>query len=79
VDSLSKILLKQAGFDVDENNTVLVDENPCTLQAELLIQLTLAWCLEKNRRYLFSHQSSQQILKDFEIEPDPQLDKPSKL
>lgn len=79
MDSLSKILAKQAGFDITEDGTVLVDGNPCTLEVALLIQLTVGWCLEKNRRFLFSHQATHQLKKDFEIETDPELDQPSKL
>jgi hypothetical protein len=79
VDSLSNILTKQAGFSIDEHGNVTLGEQWCTLEAQLLIQLTVGWCLEKNRRHLFSYQASQQILKDFEIEPDPQLDQRHKL
>ena len=64
---LSNILIKQAGY---------LEPTP---EAQLLVELTLSWCLEKNRRYLFTHQVSQQLIKDFEIEPDPQLDQLSKL
>lgn len=78
MDSLSKILIKQAGFSIN-GDTILAGDQPCNLQAVLLIQLTVGWCLEKNRRHLFSYQASNQIKKDFEIETDPQLDKPSKL
>ena len=79
MDSLSEILTKQAGFHIDQHGNVTLGDTWCTLEVQLLIQLVAGWCLEKNRRYLFSHQSSREICKDFEIESDPQLDQPSKL
>lgn len=79
MDSLSKILAKQAGFNIDEHGNVHKGEQWCTLEVQLLIQLVAGWCLEKNRRYLFSHQATKEIIKDFEIETDPQLDQPRKL
>jgi hypothetical protein len=79
VDSLSNILTKQAGFHIDEHSNVTLREEWCTLETQLLIQLVVGWCLEKNRRYLFSHQASNEIKKDFEIEPDPKLDQSRKL
>ena len=80
MDSLSEILTKQAGFAIDEQGNVTLEDTWCTLEVQLLIQLVASWCLEKNKRYLFSHQASQEIVKDFEIEqPDPKLDQPRKL
>jgi hypothetical protein len=80
VDSLSEILTKQAGFQLDEHGNVTLGDTWCTLEVQLLIQLVAAWCLEKNRRYLFAYQASNEIIKDFEIEqPDPKLDQPRKL
>ena len=80
MDSLSQILTKQAGFHIDEHTNVTLNEQWCTLETQLLIKLVVGWCLEKNRRYLFSHQATKEILKDFEIEqPDPKLDQPRKL
>jgi len=80
VDSLSEILTKQAGFHIDEHGNVTLGDTWCTLEVQLLIQLVASWCLEKNRRYLFAYQASQEIIKDFEIEqPDPKLDQPRKL
>ena len=80
VDSLSQILVKQAGFEIDPLGNVTLDKQWCTLEIQLLIQLVVVWCLEKNRRYLFAHQATNEILKDFEIEqPDPKLDNPRKL
>ena len=80
MDSLSKILIKQAGFTINEQGEILAGTTPCNLEAVLLIQLTVGWCLEKNRRYLFSHQASKEIKKDFGIEQsDPQQDQPRKL
>ena len=67
MDSLSNILTKQAGFDIDEHGNVTLGEQWCTLETQLLIQLVVGWCLEKNRRHLFAYQASQQILKDFEL------------
>jgi hypothetical protein len=68
LDELSEILVKQAGFKLDADGNVVVGDAWCTLETKLLIQLVVAWCLEKNRRYLFSHQASQQIVKDFKLE-----------
>lgn len=79
MDSLSKILAKQAGFEIDEHDNITLGDTWCTLEVQLLIQLVAGWCLEKNRRYLFSHQASREIIKDFEIETDPKLDQPRKL
>jgi len=79
VDSLSQILVKQAGFKIDPHGNVTLDEQWCTLEIQLLIQLVVVWCLEKNRRYLFAHQATNEIIKDFEIELDPKLDNQRKL
>lgn len=80
MDSLSKILVKQAGFNIDEHENVTLGDTWATLETQLLIQLVVGWCLEKNRRYLFSHQASKEIQKDFELElPDPKLDPARKL
>lgn len=81
MDSLSEILTKQAGFHIDEHGNVTLRDEWCTLEVQLLIQLVAAWCLEKNRRFLFSHQASKEIIKDFEIEQpqDPKLDQSRKL
>ena len=80
MDSLSEILTKQAGFQIDPHGNVTLGDTWCTLEVQLLIQLVASWCLEKNRRYLFAYQASQEILKDFELnEPDPKLDQPRKL
>ena len=80
MDSLSEILTKQAGFHIDEHGNVTLGETWCTLEVQLLIQLVASWCLEKNRRYLFAHQASNEIKKDFELnEPDPKLEEPRKL
>jgi hypothetical protein len=80
VDSLSEILTKQAGFAIDPHGNVTLRDEWCTLEVQLLIQLVASWCLEKNRRYLFAHQATNEILKDFELnEPDPKLDQPRKL
>ena len=78
MDSLSKILIKQAGFEI-KGDQILAGDTPCNLQAVLLIQLTVGWCLEKNKRYLFSHQASNEIKKDFQIDTDPKLDPSRKL
>ena len=79
MDSLSKILIKQAGFTITEQGEILAGSTACNLEAVLLIQLTVAWCLEKNRRYLFSHQATKEIQKDFNVPTDPKLDQPRKL
>ena len=80
MDSLSNILAKQSGFTIDEHGNVTLGVTWCTLEVQLLIQLVSGWCLEKNRRFLFSHQATREIIKDFQLnEPDPQLDQPSKL
>lgn len=77
MDSLSKILIKQAGFTI-EGDKILAGNTACNLETVLLVQLVVGWCLEKNRRYLFSHQASQEIKKDFGIH-DPKLDESRKL
>jgi hypothetical protein len=65
MDQLSQILAKQAGFEIDQGQVTL-HTIACTQQVELLIQLVAGWCLEKNKRFLFAHQATQQIAKDFE-------------
>lgn len=69
LDELSVILAKQAGFKLDEHGNVSIGDTWCTLETKLLIHLVAAWCLEKNRRYLFAHQATREILKDFKMEP----------
>jgi hypothetical protein len=69
MDQLSLILAKQAGFHIDEHQNILINGTWCTLEVKLLAELVAGWCLEKNRRYLFAHQASQQILKDFNLAP----------
>jgi hypothetical protein len=70
-DKLSLILARQAGFQIDELGTVMLGDTTCTIEVELLIQLVAGWCLEKNRRFLFSHQATHDILKDFGYNQDP--------
>jgi hypothetical protein len=70
-DKLSLILAKQAGFQVDALNNVMLGDTWCTIEIELLIQLVAGWCLEKNRRFLFAHQATREILKDFGYNQDP--------
>jgi len=70
-DKLSLILAKQAGFQVDALNNVMLGDTWCTIEIELLIQLVAGWCLEKNRRFLFAHQATNEILKDFGYNQDP--------
>lgn len=70
MDSLSKILIKQAGFTITETGEILAGSTVCNLETVLLVQLVAAWCLEKNRRFLFSYQATKEILKDFDM-PDP--------
>lgn len=65
MDELSLILVKQAGFKIDEHENVTLADTWCTLETQLLIQLVVSWCLEKNRRHLFTYQATREILKDF--------------
>jgi hypothetical protein len=70
MDQLTEILAKQAGFNIDEHKNISLGDAWCTLEVKLLAQLVAAWCLEKNRRYLFAHQASQEIARDFALEPN---------
>jgi hypothetical protein len=73
MDELSVILARQAGFKVDEHQNVTLNDQWCTLETKLLIQLVAGWCLEKNRRFLFAHQASREIAKDFGYQQDPKV------
>ena len=73
LDELSEILVKQAGFKLDSDGNVCIGDTWCTQQTKLLIHLVVAWCLEKNRRYLFSHQATRQIVQDFKLEPPDEI------
>lgn len=64
--TLTRILAKQAGFEVDQDQNVEINGQWINLELDLFCELVVQWCLEKNRRFLFSHQASQQIRKDFD-------------
>jgi hypothetical protein len=68
MDQLSLILAKQAGFHIDEHENITLGDTWCTLETKLLTELVASWCLEKNRRYLFAHQASREICRDFGLD-----------
>jgi len=78
-DKLSLILARQAGFKIDDMGNVSLNDEWCTIEVELLIQLVAGWCLEKNRRHLFSYQATKEILNDFgynNVDPKPDQMRP---
>ena len=64
---LHKKLLEQSGFQLDQDGNVEINGQWCNIELYKLIQLTVSYCLHRNRQELFSHNASKKLKEDFEL------------
>jgi hypothetical protein len=64
---LHKKLLEQSGFQLDQDGNVEINGQWCNIELYKLIQLTVSYCLHRNRQELFSHNATKKLKEDFEI------------
>lgn len=60
-------LLQQSGFLLDEHGNVEINGQWCNLELYKLVQLTVSYCLHRNKQHLFSHQATKQLQEDFKL------------